>query len=128
MKYLFEIDIMKEDTLCTNIKVFEIERSKRIAEIKNFVSDFGLRLVGSDRTIDFADLYELLFNDRCISQSRNDAKRLLDFLQLPVFDSYAICRKTNGVMRLDYFWLNFSDNKFDSYSALVEYQKQIGFR
>ena len=128
MKLLFEIDILKKDILCTNIKVYEVEKNKRIAEIKNLVSDWGMQLAGSDKTIDFADLYDILFNYRCISPNRNDMKKFLDFFNLPVFDAYALCRKTNGVMALDYYWLNFSDNKFESYEALVEYQKRIGFR
>lgn len=63
---------------------------------------------------------EDFLKERIFPEARVDKKRVLKSLNIPFYDVMLICKRTNGVMFDDVYWVRFPDSGVNSYKEALE--------
>lgn len=101
----YAFDYMCVDELCSTISVY----TDGSVEVNDFVDDLILKPFGNwGSKASLKDVEEFL-ESRCFPKSRFNCKQILKSGDIQFYNPLEICRKTEGRMSDDLFWLRFHD-------------------
>ncbi len=97
---------MHKNRPCTLI---DVDDASGQISVKNYVDDIMYRAFGANNHPNYADYLEFL-EERCFPRGRDKSKIILEELDIPFYDPFAIVKKTKGRMAEDEFWINIEES------------------
>lgn len=99
----YSFDYMCKDELCSTVTVYQ----DGTVDVKDYTDEIIKLPFGSwGNEAELKDVEEF-FESRCFPRTRANCKQILESGGLQFYNPIEICRKTQGRLMEDLFWINF---------------------